>query len=102
MLIRILADNPGPTFTRNFDKKFIDSVRDLLKMVKDRSVLNLLMETLDAFEYTQLGDEGLIPLVEMWQQNKEKTCKTHGVSLPSIPPRPPLLLSYPMSPGAAS
>lgn len=84
MLIRILADNPGPTFTRNFDKKFVEAVRDLLKVVKDRSVLNLLIETLDSFEYTKVGEDGLTPLIEMWKKEKEKTYKNHGVGTPLI------------------
>lgn len=75
MLVRILTDNPGPTFTRNLDKKFAETVKDLLKTGKDRSMLNLLMETLDTFEYTKVGDEGLTPLIEMWKKEKEKGFK---------------------------
>lgn len=87
MLMRILADNPGPTFTRNFDKKFVDAVHDLLKVLKDRSVLNLLIETLDTFEYTKIGDEGLTPLIEVWRKDKEKVYKQLGVWSPPVPAR---------------
>lgn len=85
MLVRILADNPGPTFTRNFDKKFLDAVHDLLKVVKDRSVLNLLVETLDSFEWTKVGDEGLTPLIEMWKKDKIRVYKQLGVWLLPAP-----------------
>lgn len=79
MLLRILTDNPGPTFTRNLDKKFVETVKDLLKVGRDRSVLSLLMETLDTFEYTKVGDEGLTLLLEMWRKEKEKPRRNHGV-----------------------
>lgn len=38
MLMRILADNPGATFTRNFDQKFVDTVKKLLREGRDPSV----------------------------------------------------------------
>ncbi|SPO03817.1 uncharacterized protein DNG_06500 [Cephalotrichum gorgonifer] len=82
MLVRILTDNPGPTFTRNLDKKFVDTVKELLKHGRDRSVLNLLMETLDTFEFTKSWDEGLTPLIEMWKKEKLKNTAYSG------PPRP--------------
>src|ERR1700750_2272241 len=37
MLIRILADNPGATFTRNLGSKFTSTVKDLLRNGKDPS-----------------------------------------------------------------
>jgi hypothetical protein len=80
MLTRILADNPGMTFTRNLDKKYIDAVRELLKNGRDPSVRQMLMETLDAFETTKPYDDGLTPLVEMWKKEKEKAYKAYGVS----------------------
>lgn len=72
MLIRILTDNPGPTFTRNIDKKFIDTAKELLRSGRDPSVQQLLMETLDSFESTKAYDEGLYPLIEMWKKEKER------------------------------
>ncbi|CAJ2503595.1 Uu.00g109890.m01.CDS01 [Anthostomella pinea] len=78
MLIRILADNPGPTFTRNLDQKFTDTAKELLKSVRDPSVRQMMMETLDAFENTKAYDEGLGPLIDMWKKEKEKAIKQHG------------------------
>lgn len=31
MLVRILSDNPGPTFTRCFDQSFVKTVKELLR-----------------------------------------------------------------------
>ncbi|KAK0717200.1 hypothetical protein B0T26DRAFT_288216 [Lasiosphaeria miniovina] len=78
MLIRILSDNPGPTFTRNLDKKFVDVTKELLRSGRDPSVRQLLMETLDAFENTKGYDEGLGLIIEMWKKEKEKAYKAYG------------------------
>lgn len=83
MLVRILTDNPGETFTRNLDDKFVDTIRALLKNVKDLSVWQILMETLDDFEYAKAHDQNLAPLVLMWQKEKEAAIKKHGVRLAS-------------------
>lgn len=84
MLIRILADNPGPTFTRNMDEKFVKTAKELLKC-HDPSVQQMLMETLDSFENTKSYDEGLAPLLSMWSQERkaaEKDAhKRTGVSI---------------------
>lgn len=72
MLMRILTDNPGPTFTRNIDQKFVDAMKEALRNHRDPSVLQLLMETLNAFENTKSYDEGLAPLIEMWRKEKER------------------------------
>lgn len=82
MLIRILSDNPGPTFTRNLDKKFVDTTKELLRSGRDPSVRQMLMETLDSFENTKGYDEGLRPMIEMWKKEKEKAYKAYGVSSP--------------------
>ncbi|TGO47947.1 hypothetical protein BCON_0257g00090 [Botryotinia convoluta] len=37
MLIRILTDNPGMTFTRNIDAKFVQTVKELLRTGRDPS-----------------------------------------------------------------
>jgi hypothetical protein len=81
MLVRILSDNPGPTFTRNLDKKFVDASKELLRSGRDPSVRQLLMETLDSFENTKGYDEGLGLIIEMWKKEKEKAYKAYGVSL---------------------
>lgn len=74
MLIRILSDNPGPTFTRNMDEKFTKTVKDVLK-TNDPSVHQMMMETLEAFEQTKAYDEGLTILISMWKQEKKNAEK---------------------------
>ncbi|POS77148.1 GAT domain-containing protein [Diaporthe helianthi] len=87
MLTRILADNPGPTFTRNLDGKFLDVVKELLRNGKDLPVRNMLMETLDTFEHQKGWDENLGPLIELWNKEKDKAYKASG-GQPPPPPRP--------------
>ena len=79
MLVRILTDNPGETFTRNLDDKFVDTVKALLKHTKDPSVRQLLVEMLDDFEHTKMDDDNLKPLIQMWKKEKEKAVKDYGV-----------------------
>lgn len=81
MLLRILTDNPGETFTRNLDQKFVDTMKQLLKSARDGSVRQILMETLDDFENTKTDDENLVLIVSMWKKEKEKAFKDHGVCL---------------------
>ncbi|KAK6956439.1 hypothetical protein Daesc_001717 [Daldinia eschscholtzii] len=78
MLIRILADNPGETFTRNLDSKFIDTSKELLRSVRDPNVRQMMMETLDSFENTKAYDEGLTPLINMWRKEKERAQQLYG------------------------
>lgn len=68
--MRILADNPGETFTRNFDIKFVNTVKDLLKNGRDPSVQQILRETLDHLEVDKVYDEGLSQLNSMWRAEK--------------------------------
>ena len=83
MLLRILTDNPGATFTRNLDQKFVDVTKQLLKGARDQSVRQILMETLDDFENIKIAeDENLTLIVSMWQKEKEKAFKDQGVRLP--------------------
>jgi hypothetical protein len=70
MLIRILADNPGQSFTRNFDAKFVSTVKDLVKHGKDPSVQQMMRETLDTLEAEKSYDNGLYDLLAMWRQVK--------------------------------
>lgn len=72
MLVRILADNPGKTFTRNIDSKFVITVKELLRDGRDMSVQQILRETLDTFEMQKPNDETLRPLNAMWQKEKSK------------------------------
>lgn len=76
--MRILADNPGQTFTRNMDQKFADTMKELLRSGRDPSVLQMLMESLNTFESTKAWDEGLKIVIDMWKKEKEKASR--GVS----------------------
>ncbi|MCJ1347754.1 hypothetical protein MMC31_005983, partial [Peltigera leucophlebia] len=86
MLVRILADNPGKSFTRNLDTKFIVTVKELLRDCADPSVQQILRETLDNFETQKPNDETLAPLREMWKKEKAKTEKNGAAR--SVPPVP--------------
>ncbi|PMD33530.1 hypothetical protein L207DRAFT_571652 [Hyaloscypha variabilis F] len=89
MLIRILADNPGRTFTRNMDAKFVQTVKELLRVGRDPSVKQILMETLDTFQRTKADDEGLALLNEMWKKEQEKMAKQQGQPGPRVMNAPP-------------
>ncbi|KAI6717194.1 GAT domain-containing protein [Diplocarpon mali] len=75
MLIRILANNPGKTFTRNMDITFVQTIKELLRLGRDPSVKQILMETLDMFGREKAGDEGLLLLNDMWRKEQEKMAK---------------------------
>ncbi|KAI0130587.1 GAT domain-containing protein [Xylariales sp. AK1849] len=85
MLMRILADNPGPTFTRNLDQKCVDTLKELLRNGRDPSVQQILMETFNAFENTKEYDEGLALLIAMWKKEKEKAQKLGGRTPQQVP-----------------
>ncbi|KAK3627037.1 hypothetical protein LTR56_019468 [Elasticomyces elasticus] len=70
MLVRILSDNPGPTFTRNFDKAFVGTVKELLRNCRDQNTQQILRETLDSLEVNKGYDEGLQSLFQMWRKEK--------------------------------
>ncbi|KAJ8066723.1 hypothetical protein OCU04_004114 [Sclerotinia nivalis] len=94
MLIRILTDNPGKTFTRNMDAKFIQTVKELLRTGRDPSVKQILMETLVTFTRDKADDETLAPLIEMWKKEQEKMVKLAG------PTGPRTLIAPPFDPNA--
>ena len=75
MLIRILSDNPGKSFTRNIDQKFVQTVKELLRVGRDPSVKQILMETLETFQRDKANDENLVPLIEMWKKEHERMVK---------------------------
>lgn len=77
MLIRILSDNPGKTFTRNLDSKFVQTVKELLRVGRDPSVKQILMETLETFQRDKANDEGCAQLNEMWKKEHERMVKIH-------------------------
>ena len=70
MLIGILTDNPGPSFTKNVDKKFVSTVKDLLRDGTDPSVQQILRETLDRLEVDKAYDRNLEPIFAMWRKEK--------------------------------
>ena len=87
MLIRILADNPGKSFTKNIDQKFVNTVKELLRDGRDLSVQQILRETLDTFEEQKSNDETLAMLTEMWKKEKEKMGKQYGSAARTGEPR---------------
>jgi hypothetical protein len=87
MLMRILTDNPGPTFTRNFDAAFVKTVKELLRDGRDLSVQQILRETLDAFATGKTENETLALLMEMWKKEKAKNnTKVYGNSVSALNP----------------
>jgi hypothetical protein len=70
MLIRILSDNPGPSFTKNLDKPFADTVKHLLRNGRDPSVAQITKETLDAMERDKSHDSNLNTLFAMYKKEK--------------------------------
>lgn len=87
MLIRILADNPGKSFTKNIDQKFVGTVKELLRDGRDMSVQQILRETLDTFEEQKANDETLTLLTEMWKKEKGKMGKRFGSAVQIGEPR---------------
>jgi hypothetical protein len=71
MLIRILADNPGASFTKNVDKQFADTVKHLLRNGRDPSVAQILRETLDSIHRDKAYDTNLNTLFAMWAKEKK-------------------------------
>ena len=84
MLCRILADNPGHSFTKNFDTKFVDTVKTLLRDGRDMSVQQILRETLDIFQHEKSSDENLAPLTTMWQTEKLRWAGKGGGSIGTV------------------
>ncbi|KAH8432367.1 uncharacterized protein LDX57_010006 [Aspergillus melleus] len=78
MLIRILIDNPGHTFTRNIDAKFVATVKDLLRQGKDPNVQHFLRDTLDTFDTQRPWDEDLTLLLQMWRKEKTKLTRSNS------------------------
>ncbi|PHH68010.1 hypothetical protein CDD80_315 [Ophiocordyceps camponoti-rufipedis] len=89
MLMRILTDHPGETFTRNMDDKFVEAARQLLKNAKDPSVRQMMMETLDDFERSKTNDANLAALVQMWKREKDKAFGKEASRKMTKPPPTP-------------
>lgn len=86
MLIRILADNPGPSFTCNLDARFTSSVKFLLRDGRDMNVAQILRETLETLSTTKANDGNLSGLIQMWTKEKEKFERTYGYPPFGTPP----------------
>jgi hypothetical protein len=71
MLIRILADNPGASFTKNIDKQFAETVKHLLRNGRDPSVAQILRESLDSIHRDKAYDTNLNTLFAMWVKEKK-------------------------------
>ncbi|KAF2085484.1 GAT-like domain-containing protein [Saccharata proteae CBS 121410] len=85
MLIRILTDNPGPSFTKNVDAKFVSTVKELLRQGRDRSVQHILRETLYELDKNKAYDTNLGALFAMWRKEQQTTA-----SAPNPRPAAPL------------
>jgi len=72
MLMRILTDNPGHTFTKNFDSKFVAAIKELLRYGRDWHVQHYLRQFLSSLESGRSMDEDLQPLLAMWAKEKAK------------------------------
>ncbi|KAI2009847.1 hypothetical protein LOZ39_006513 [Ophidiomyces ophidiicola] len=79
MLVRILADNPGPTFTRNIDSRFVSSLKILLRDGQEVSVQQILRETLEFLSTNKAHDTNLAEVNTMWKKEKDKFVKQFGV-----------------------
>ncbi|OBT90167.1 hypothetical protein VE02_00928 [Pseudogymnoascus sp. 03VT05] len=93
MLIRILADNPGSTFTKNIDKKFVEAVKELSRTSRDPSVQQLLSDTLNNFLRDKESDVHMAGLLEMWRKEKVKIEKV--LSQAGQPGRAPWIGHHP-------
>ncbi|KAJ5901773.1 hypothetical protein N7495_002301 [Penicillium taxi] len=86
MLMRILSDNPGHTFTRNMDNKFVTAVESVLTQGRDWHLKQYLREYLDNMEANRPYDEDLELLLKMWANQKVKERNRPNVA-PQLPPR---------------
>lgn len=89
MLIRILSNNPGPSFTRNFDKAFVSTVKEALRMCKDTSTQQILRETLDSLEANKQYQEGMEGLIQMWRKEKGHNASFANPGSRNMPPQGP-------------
>lgn len=85
MLVRILSDNPGPTFTKNFDKSFVSTVKEVLRNCKDGSTQQIMRETLDNLEANKQYQEGMEALIAMWRKEKGQQASFAGQQRRTMP-----------------
>ncbi|KAF1986392.1 hypothetical protein K402DRAFT_412756 [Aulographum hederae CBS 113979] len=94
MLIRILSDNPGPSFTKNVDAKFVATVKELLRTARDPSVQQIMRETMSSLYLEKAYDGNLAPLFAMWNKENASQPQPHTQSqprssvVPSFHPQP--------------
>jgi len=93
MLIRILTDNPGETFTRNIDSKFVDNFQTLLKSQRDSSVIQMAIETLSGLQKDKAHLNGVDKLLAMWNKLRKGYPPPRQNTLQPLPNpnRPPML-----------
>jgi hypothetical protein len=72
MLMRILADNPGHSFTRHFDAKFCTTIKELLRNGRDWHVQHYLRQYLAQLETNRHWDDDLQLLLQTWAKEKAK------------------------------
>ncbi|CAI7634794.1 unnamed protein product [Penicillium pancosmium] len=91
MLMRILTDNPGHSFTKNFDSKFVTVIKELLRSGCDWHVQHYLRQFLHGLETSKAMDEDLQPLLAMWAKEKAKSQRQYTTPYPpnSMAPMPP-------------
>nr|POE86474.1 hypothetical protein CFP56_46658 [Quercus suber] len=89
MLIRILSDNPGPSFTKNFDVAFVKTVKQLLRSSNNPNTQQILRETLDSMEFSKADDPGVQGLLQLWRKEKGHAAAL-GPAPRSGPGGPPL------------
>lgn len=77
VLMRILIDNPGHTFSRNLDAKFAAVIKDLLRQGMDLDVQQFLRETMEWMETSRSWDEDLAAMLQMWKKEKDRYQKVH-------------------------
>ncbi|KAJ5624880.1 hypothetical protein N7510_001189 [Penicillium lagena] len=76
MLMRILADNPGHTFTRNIDGKFVATIKTQLRQGRDWHVQHYLRQYLSTLETQRQWDQDLALLLQMWSKEKHKATQS--------------------------
>ncbi|KAK3725406.1 hypothetical protein LTR37_000376 [Vermiconidia calcicola] len=98
MLIRILSDNPGPSFSRNFDKAFVSTVKELLRNCKDGATQQILRETLDNLEANKQYQEGMEMMIQMWRKEKGHQARlSQGHANRGLPPQNDYAYAQPMN-----
>lgn len=86
MLIRILSDNPGASFTKNIDQKFSNTMKTLLRESRDQSVQQIARETLSALYMEKAYDTNLSSLFAMWTKEQPGQLRPRQMNAPPFNP----------------